>query len=409
MRVVIGTDEKSNFIRLYRKAFESAGHEVVTIANPHPFYPRDYTHDLGRPNWMYGNFRPDYPRVLESLRLRTATLFKRIRLLMLLHRYKSSLDLFVCIGDSFSSSGIWDFSLLRSKGKKICQLCYGGDVRCWEAFQQEYKMDISDITENCINNSQFNTQLIRLRKAEIYADAIFSIPDQSGLSIRPYHRLHIPFECERYRFSLKSNKIPLVVHIESRQPYKGERYIYPAVKQLQSEKLPFEFRSYKSLSHDEVINVLQTADILVDEVNIFGPGTLGVEAIACGCALATKVQVDSPIAPYICRIDRHELVSPLRDYIRNSAKRSVDVAAAYDILKSRFYPANVARDILSKMDIPPMDYSAHQYNPTFFINSYYLPKGHSVSEGNKRLNLRAIKVYREEAALQNLRSRALIP
>ena len=55
MRILIGTLEKSNMLTLYKMAFESLGHKVVTVAVPHPFYKADYTHNNSIHDSIYVN------------------------------------------------------------------------------------------------------------------------------------------------------------------------------------------------------------------------------------------------------------------------------------------------------------------------------------------------------------------
>jgi hypothetical protein len=297
------------------------------------------------------------------------------------------------IGDSLLMNNLSDYKYFKDKGIKIGHAFYGGDVRCWDAYKQEFNLDISTIEDQPINNYIFNRRITRLRKVELFADGIFSVLDQAGLAIRPFHRIYIPFECGKYNFRVQNRDIPVVVHIESRQPYKGEETIYAAVKKLQESGIKFIFKSYKGLTHSEVIDVLEDADILVDEVINFGPGTLGNEAIACGCALAVKVQEGHMARDYFCDIDELNIFQALAEFITNKEKRISSVYKAYDILKSENNLESIANDIIAKIGIDPMDFKEHFCTPSFFLEKYELPAGHIMSKKNKKLTRMVIEKF----------------
>ena len=230
MKILIGTVEKSNMIELYKKAFKSLGHDVITIAEPHIFF-RDnkYTHDLTKPSFLFKSFKNKLIRRLDTVRWFVAKRWVLIHKLFLYYKYRNVIDLMLVFGDGFYTAEITDFNFLQKKNKKIVQVFFGGDARCWEAFSQEYNIDISTIEKQPINNENFNAILTRLRKAELYANSIYSLPDQAGLALRPFFRLYMPFEYQKYKFTVKDRSVPVVIHIESKLPYNGESLIYAAI------------------------------------------------------------------------------------------------------------------------------------------------------------------------------------
>ena len=392
MRVLIGTIEKANMIHLHANAFRAIGHEVITVATPHPFYDATYTHSLHSPPYLFHPVKSRNFWPLESARWRLAERReKQLRLAMYM-KYKDQIDLFLVMGDGFFNNETKDFEYLRKRGAKVVQLFYGGDARCWNAFHQEYKVDISTMTEQPIDNSNFNSILTRLRKAELFSNQIYSLPDQMGLAIRPYSKITVPFEFEKYQFNITNRAVPKIVHIESRQPYKGEEFIYSAIEKLKMEGLPFEFRSYKNLAHSEVRHVLEDADILVDEVMIFGPGSLGNEAIACGCALATKMQPDHIIARNVCNLSEHNILEPLRRFILNRETRVRDLKICRELLEQHNSPREVAIQIVDALKCSS-NRKVTDYSPSFFLQHYELPIGHVVSQRNKNLTRQVLNLY----------------
>ena len=410
MKILIGTVEKSNMIELYKKAFQLLGHDVITIAEPHPFFNENkYTHDLAKPSLLFKEIKNKFIKRLNILRWFVAKRWVITHKLFLYYKYRNTIDLMLVFGDGFYNNAVTDFNFLQKKNKKIVQVFFGGDVRCWEAFNQEYNIDISTIEKEPINNENFNRILTRLRKAELYANSIYSLPDQAGLTLRPFFRLYMPFECEKYKFTLHERPVPVVIHIESKLPYKGESFIYTAINKLKEQGVEFEFRTYKNLSHAEVIKELENADILVDEVMIFGPGTLTYEAIACGCAVATKVQEGHIVKDFLCNLEIENIEKPLREFILNKGKRINDLTQCYEVLKNINNPENIAKDIIQRSAADIYDFANHDFHPKYFLEKYHLPVGHVVSYENKKLTRMVFDKYYNDAKLrQSLIERNLL-
>jgi hypothetical protein len=410
MRILIGTVEKSNMIELYKKAFKSLGHEVITIAEPHVFFNENqYTHDLTKPSFLFRPIKNKIFRRLNTVKWFVAKRWIYFHKVLLYYKYRNRIDLMLVFGDGFYTDAVTDFNFLHKKNKKIVQVFFGGDARCWEAFNQEYKIDISTIEKQPINNENFNAILTRLRKAELYANSIYSLPDQAGLALRPFFRLYMPFEYQKYKFTVNGRPVPKVIHIESKLPYKGESLIYAAIDKLKKQGVAFDFQVYKNLSHKEVINKLEDADILVDEVMIFGPGTLTYEAIACGCAVATKVQEGHIVKDHLCNLEIEDIEKPIKEFILNKDKRISDLKKAYEVLKLVNDPQNIAKDIIQRSETDIYDFSKYDYQANFFAKGYHLPAGHIVSEQNKKLTRMVFdKYYKDEELKQSLIDRKLM-
>jgi hypothetical protein len=398
MKILIGTIEKSNMIELYRKSLQSIKHDVITIVVPHIFFNSNiYTHDLLTPKFLFKLSSNRYFNIIKWNFGKLLISFKKIIFFIF---YRNKIDAMIVIGDGFFNDKIEDFKYLRKKGRGIIQIFFGGDSRCWDAFNQQYGIDISTVEKNPIDNVNFNSILTRLRKAELFANAIYSLPDQAGLAIRPYYRLYLPFEIDEYKFTIHDRDIPVIVHIESKQPYKGEEFIYNAIDNLKNQGIQFEFKVYQNLSHEEVISVLENADILVDEIILFGIGVLSNEAIACGCAVAAKVDKKHIISDYVCNIDIGNIEEPLREFILNKSLRNNNLKKSYEILKNNNNPKNIARDIEQKIKNDFLVEENKLIEPNFFVNNYTLPEGHVVSEYNKKLTRQVFQKYCSNLDLQ---------
>lgn len=401
MNIFIGTVEVANIIHLYAEGFKQLGHNVTTCARPHPFYNNKYDFDLTLPKWILyinklskiGFLKTPISKIIEKYELNWKS--------KILKKVINDTDIFIFVFDGFTAKSLIDYSYIKSKNKKIVSLFCGTEVRDWNAFSKAYNVNIESIEKNSIDNKLFNNKLFRLRKNEFFSDAIYSLPDQSILGIRPYFEIKIPFISKKYTPEINNRTIPKIVHIPSRFPTKGTIYIEKAIEELRKQNIQFEFTVHKTLSNIEVIDVLKDADILIDEVLLFGPGTLGMEAIACGCALATKNSGTNLLSECICNIDIDNISKRLKGFILDKETRVQNIYKSIDILKRYYNPHTLCSKILSDLNINPLNHSKHEFIPDYYIDKYILPDGHTIDAENRLLTQNIIEKYKIPVSVNN--------
>ena len=394
MNIFIGTQEVANMIHLYAEGFKQLGHKVTTCAKPHPFYKNEYDYDLSLPRWLI--FLTKFYRI-KFLRNTVSKIIEKYEVHVkenIFEKVINDIDIFIFIFDGFTPKTLFDYNDIKSKNKKIVSLFCGTEVRDWDAFSKAYKINIETVEKNSIDCKQFNRKLFRLRKNELLSDAIYSLPDQSILGIRPYFEIKIPFIFNKYFPVINNRTIPKIVHIPSRFPTKGTVFIEKAIQELHRQNIQFEFTIHKGLSNSEVIKVLQDADILIDEVILFGTGTLGMEAIACGCALANNSKGINLLSEYICNINPTNMVEMLKPFILERKTRIQNINKSIEILKDHYNAKTVCNKILSDLEISPLDFTKHDFIPDYYINGYVLPEGHTVNVENKILTQKVIEKYK---------------
>lgn len=297
------------------------GHSVVTIADHNPLYAKQYNHglsdffDVGDPTFFTRTTKKA-GRVLYRV---AGPVYKRL---------STSMRAKVCLGaDLYLQvwSG-WDgeYELLKKlsrRGVKIATLFMGSEVRYYPLFQKQYAEE--DWVFPTQYYASYDEKLLRLRMHEKYADAIFSVPDQMGLATRPYHHVHVPIDVADIDFNIPGRDRPLVVHAPTNRGVKGSAVIESALKQLRAEGVPFDYLPIDRIPHTSLQKILSIADVLVDQVILHGPGWLGFEAMAAGCAVATRFLEESPACfrPPVFAIDRRNIVARLRELLRDQPKR----------------------------------------------------------------------------------------
>ena len=264
MRIFIGTTEIAGQIPLFAAGFRALGHSVTTgvrLGHSYKFDP-GLTYDM---------------QVDLSSPAQAAQII-------------ANHDVFLF---QFGHSLLWgnaDFRMIRRAGKKIISLFNGSDVRYWPAYEQQFGIDY-----RMLNNEEppdfwglhsLPTVLGTLRRGELYADLILSVPNQSVLGLRPYNHFFYPADTGQYPFHVPGRDVPVVVHAPSKVQTKGTARILEALAALQAEGVRFELRLLQDAPHEEVTAALTDADCIIDQIYL-GFGLFSVEGMASGCATAT--------------------------------------------------------------------------------------------------------------------------
>lgn len=321
MRILIGTAEIAGWLNQLRVDLEGLGHKVTTaVQERNPYYKYDYDIYLTE---KFDSYRLLKTGISANIFMR---IFNKIQNLIAYHffgKYISRLidehDIVIRLWDSFLPDSR-ENRIIREKGKKLIILFVGSDIRNYNTFSQQY--DIARWTfPNAFIVTSMEDQLIMVRHAEKYADSIYSVPDQAGLQLRPYHHLPVPVPVEKCRYVVHGRQVPKILHAPSVPYKKGTDIIEGTIERLRAEGLQFEFISIRDQPHEKVLELLTDADILVDEIVFHGPGALSFEAMLSGCAVATRYLEDSPACfrPPVCSINADNIQEKLRELIQNPA------------------------------------------------------------------------------------------
>ncbi len=296
------------------------------------------------------------------------------------------------------------YPLLKRLGKKIIAYYLGSDVRHPSALLQEYGVDSTSWGPG-FRLDPLEPKLRGIRWDELYADAIYSVPEQSGLLIRPYYHAHLPVLLPPDHH-VPDRAVPKILHAPSRPKIKGTAFVLEALERLRAEGLRFEFRLLTDVPREQVIGVLQDTDIVIDELFLRGPGILCAEGMAAGCAVATRIL--EPPMPFfdapLCPISPGTLVAQVRRLI-NDVPYRVDLAArgrAWAL--EEFHPPRIARHILRQLgaDVAP------EYVPTFYLERFIPPT--RLSRSTRHLSLRVAEQFHPEtrSLLQEAARRGVI-
>lgn len=193
-----------------------------------------------------------------------------------------------------------EFPLLKLLGKKLVVSAYGGDVRT------ESKTRALGAYNCCLDCTQRLLACIcdegraerNLAHVHRYADVTLSMGDM--IEYTPGSRN------DMFYWAIDLNKWPYVgvpltsrpvriVHAPNHPQFKGSRFLFECVRELQADGYPVELDVVTGMSNDRAMEVYKRADIVADQFLIGWHGNFAVEAMALG----------KPVVAYIRKPDAY--------------------------------------------------------------------------------------------------------
>ena len=135
------------------------------------------------------------------------------------------------------------------------------------------------------------------------------------------------------------NRIPVVIHAPTDVHTKGTPFIEQAMQDLWADGLRFTFNTYQKLPHDELMNEIMGADILVDQLFNGNFGVLATEGMAYGkpvCGyIMPSVRNEIPDLPIVqCTIET--IKEQLRYLIQNKGERERIGKESWEFARKHF-------------------------------------------------------------------------
>ena len=389
MRILIGTVEIAGQIPILADAFRCLGHQVTTVIKErHPFFSDvQYDVDISQDALPWHFRKTSAAFKLAQRNLNRAAILYHVSPLILQH------DLFVFLwaGTSLIERNR-EFHLLKKLGKNIVSFFCGSDVRHSSGYSQLFAPLIANKSVedwHSIRDDFATEPLARplrdMRMAELYADLILSVPNNSMLGVRPYQHFFVPVNLRDYQSVIKEREVPVVIHAPSDKGVKGTPKIVATLEQLRSEGVPFQLRLLHGVPHEHVLSELSDADVAIDQLNLPLHGMFGLEAMASGCALATCNREDYEPFPQnrpIWHIDANNLHSALKRLITDKTLRTRLAREGRQYVEQHHNHVQVARRILEALKTANLQYDHY---PTFFGRSYQLEAGEVIPEYLKRM------------------------
>lgn len=405
MRILVGTFEICRHVFDLADGFRQLRHEVdsaVAFRNP---FCKDlpYTIDFHQQR-MHHQFVRLLKDPLGAFLEMPAELQQMRRLLL-------DYDVYVFVFGHSLLPGNQDFPLLKKLSKKIISIFEGSDVRHWsgaEPVGAAYGYKLPAMYREAPYD-MLHARMQNMRMAERYSDAIFSLPFQSELAIRPYSHFFLPVNLDLYTHFIPERDVPVLVHAPSRRGFKGTDVFLATLDRLREEGVAFELRLLEKVSNREVLDALVDADIVLDELNAPHYGMLALEGMASGCAVVAgrnldyvPMQGESPVCQ--ARIDN--LYEPLKRLLTDKAYRVSLAKQGRAFVQRQHSHTEVAAQMLADIgETGPFD-----YYPSFVAKHYDLPAGEVLQEHVKRLTSEVVQRHGlpKGVSVESLHARGLL-
>ena len=387
MRILVGTMEICRHIHDLGDAFRTLGHEVDTVViGKSPFYmdlPYDYLI----------NQEKLFQHLAQLVQNPLSTFLQLPDELTRLRHFLTDYDVYVFQFAQSLLPGNRDYPILKQQGKKIISIFNGSDIRHWSAAEPVAAAYNYQIPEMCREEPfcHLPARLLNIRMAERYADAIFSLPFQSELAVRPYWHFFLPFNLDLYGHRIPERDVPVLVHAPSRRKFKGTDRFLAVLDRLRSEGVPFELKLLEGVPNQEVIRTLIEADVVLDELHAPHYAMLALEGMATGCAVVAgcqrdyvPLQGDSPVF----NVHAETLYDRLKLLLTDKAVRLDHARRGRPFVEQGHRHTGVAAGLLAKLKRPDEPY---EYYPSFFARAYQYPDGETVPEGLKRMTAEIIQ------------------
>lgn len=371
MKILIGTVEVCGLIHELAKEYRKQGHKVTTIGNPIRNF--NYKYDIDKHRLIFTSFHYYFKNYFFA-KLACRLFFilgKKIEKIVekwITDYILSSHDVYINIWAGLLPEDK-DIEIFKNKGGKVITLILGSEIRDHNVLAEEFDVSQWTFPENYYDNT-FADRLKKLRLHEKISDLICSVPDQAGLALRPYYHLQLPLDLRKFKFSIPGRDIPLVIHAPSDPYIKGTDVIENTLSDLARHGVKFEYKRIRGMNHSELLELLSEADVVVDELVYHGPGFLGLEAMASGCAVATRYIANSPdcFKPPVWNINADNIYHQLYVLLTNRDLRIELATEGGKYIMEHNNITKIAEDLLSKVNEgQTMD---GDYIPAFLIHKY---------------------------------------
>lgn len=370
-KIFIGLSNISSIIPSLVYGFEKLNFKTLTavhtITSPIITTQIDYNFSKMKRYW-FGGLRP------RSLQFKLQEYFKPENRIW--RKAKKECDTFIFIWDSFKKD-FSDYEILKKEGKTIITLFVGSDIRWYNAMKQHFiSLNLEPIKYESYDLSlnHLETKLRYLRTVEKYSDAIFSMPTQSQLGLRPYQYFNFPCIIEKIPHNPFQRKIPHIIHAPSDRKIKGTETILKAIDILKNEGLSFEFELLENIPNEVIIEKYADADIVVGQLSKV-LGKQGVEVLSCGTVLATGLSRECVLSDVYLKenpavhIDINNIVEKLRFLILNYDVR-VELAQKGRAFTEKYHDVKLFCNHILQAVNTSYDKKNNYVHPLFFREDY---------------------------------------
>lgn len=382
MKIFIGSEDIASVLSGISEGFKELGHEVTTfVFSKNKFY-EDTEYDIIAPSPLIFLQKIKNTQPLTTVIGHCNRILTNSFLYLKTDSWIKSNDLFIFIWRPWINEEIL-LKRIKKAGKKIICIHLGSDVRHISAYKQQFNEDVTS-WEDFFHKEDLNEKIKKIRLHELYADVIYSVPDQAGLYIRPYNHIYLPIsKKKKINFNIPARIEPVVIHAPSRSGIKGTRIIIDSMEKLRVEGYKFTFNLLENLSNSDLLKRLSNSDILIDELYLHGPGVLSGEAMLSGCTVVTKTLSTNKniFNPPVLSVSANTIYDQMKFLLDNFNFRIELAQKGYQYALTHNDPMIIAKNMLSDLSKIKSDYT-----PSFYMERYTLEGSVQLTKENRMLS-----------------------
>lgn len=216
-----------------------------------------------------------------------------------------------------------DVRQLQRAGKRVALIAHGSDVRSPDAHAARHEWSyFAEGSPEWRKALSTNSAEARRYAQESGLPVFYSTPDL-GFDLPFGTWLPVCVDVAGWRTDepLLERHVPRVLHIPSRRtpPIKGSQYIEPVLEDLARAGV-IEHVAPESVPHREMKALVQSCDVVIDQILIGSYGVAAVEAMAAGRVLIGSL--DETVASLMP--ERPEMLVATPDTLRDTVLRAVE-------------------------------------------------------------------------------------
>lgn len=236
------------------------------------------------------------------------TVGRRLRMRAIARSSHVILDGFVPLGRPVGNGIDSDIEYLQSKSTTVGLISHGSDLRHPDRHRDLFEHSYFNLADNAWNEAMRTLVERNERTLRAFPELplFVSTPDQ--LLLYPQAAwLPLCVGAELFEAGPPPplrRRVPVVLHIPSRRtpPIKGSHVIDPVLKSLASRGV-VKYVSPAGVSHAKMMQLMSSADVVIDQLLVGAYGATSVEAMALGrvvvCAVSEQVRAALPDNPPI--------------------------------------------------------------------------------------------------------------
>ena len=348
LRILIGPKEIGGQIPDYAAGFRALGHQVTMVIREHNPMFRELEYDVD----LAQNRDPG-----------------------LIARLIDEHDVFVFQFGETLLPGCVDLPVIRDAGKAIIAVCNGDDIRHSSAYHQEFGV-APEVHGEFYVKDPLPRPMHTMRLMERYASLVVSVPNQSGLALRPYMHFAYVIDLSLYTERITDREIPVVVHAPSDRACKGTREILASLDRLAERGIKFELKLLEKVPNAVVRETLRDADVAIDQLFV-SYGKFAAEALASGCATACitypEIEPFAHVRP-LHHIDAADIDAQLERLFTDRALRRELAERGRAHVEAVHDRTVVCKRLVDALGAAIDGSLRHDYYPTFFAERYTLPR-----------------------------------